>query len=124
MVLEPAVRSIVPVVRAVGARPQEREEVADRVPAADVDVCLEFVRFCYRRRRVAWPALYDEMCAVAARGTFRGMGFGDLVEHGVSFCLSDMHRLIELSERVVAEELSATDSSVAQAPMTLKAVTA
>ncbi|MER3417986.1 MAG: hypothetical protein C4343_02495, partial [Chloroflexota bacterium] len=25
----------------------------------------EFVRFCYRRRPVGWPELYDEMCAVA-----------------------------------------------------------
>ena len=34
----------------------------------------EFVRFCYRRRRVGWPELYDEMCQVAHRGAFRGMG--------------------------------------------------
>ena len=33
-----------------------------------------FVRFCYQRRRVGWPELYDEMCAVATRGLFRGMG--------------------------------------------------
>ena len=26
---------------------------------------LEFVRFCHRRKRVGWPELYDEMCAVA-----------------------------------------------------------
>jgi hypothetical protein len=112
----------VPVVRSVSARPLEREEIADRSPTPDADVCLEFVRFCYRRRRVAWPALYDEMCAVAARGTFRGMGFGDLAEHGVSFCLSDLKRLIELSELVVAEEGAVLD--VPMAPMTLKAISA
>ena len=33
-----------------------------------------FVRFCYQRRRVGWPELYDEMCAVATRGLYRGMG--------------------------------------------------
>ena len=27
----------------------------------------EFVRFCYHRRRVGWPDLYDEMCAVVLR---------------------------------------------------------
>ena len=33
---------------------------------------IEFVRFCYRRKHVGWPELYDEMCAVANRGLFRG----------------------------------------------------
>ncbi len=121
MVLEPAVRSIVPVVRSVSARPLERDEIADRIHSADADVALEFVRFCYRRRSVAWPALYDEMCAVAARGVFRGMGFGDLVEHGVSFCLSDLPRLVELSELVVAEDHAATGAA---ASTTLRAISA
>ena len=90
--------------------------------APDTDVALEFVRFCYHRRRVAWPALYDEMCAVAARGTFRGMGFGDLAEHGVSFCLSDLPRLVELSGRVVAEDVAAVDGAAAR--ITVRAVPA
>ena len=33
-----------------------------------------FVRFCYQRRRVGWPELYDEMCAVATRGPLPGDG--------------------------------------------------
>ena len=53
-------------------------------PVADPDA-VEFVRFCYRRRRVGWPELYDEMCAVAARGLFRGMGPDDLADHGIGF---------------------------------------
>jgi hypothetical protein len=65
---------------------------------------LDFVRFCYQRRRVSWPALYDEMCAVASRGHFRGMGYAELVEHGISFCLPDLPRLAALTELVVAEE--------------------
>ena len=68
------------------------------------DDALEFVRFCYRRRRVGWPALYDEMSAVAARGVFRGMGYGELAERGISFCLNDLPRLVALTERVVREE--------------------
>jgi hypothetical protein len=66
--------------------------------------CLEFVRFCYRRRRVSWPALYDEMCHVAARGAFRGMGYCELAEHGISFCLSDLPAMAALTERVMREE--------------------
>ena len=48
---------------------------------------IEFVRFCYRRRRVGWPELYDEMCAVAGRGLFRGYDADDLAGLGsVSAC--------------------------------------
>jgi hypothetical protein len=68
------------------------------------DESLEFVRFCYRRRRVGWPLLYDEMCAVAARGAYHGTGFAELAERGISFCLSDMPKLKELLDRVMAEE--------------------
>ena len=47
------------------------------------DEALDFVRFCYRRRHVAWPELYDEMCAVASRGAFHGLGYADLADHGI-----------------------------------------
>jgi hypothetical protein len=73
-------------------------------PVASDDEALEFVRFCYRRRRVAWPALYDEMSAVAARGAFRGMGYPELAEHGINFCLDNLPRLIALADRVAREE--------------------
>ena len=76
-------------------------EPAGQDHAEDV---LDFVRFCYRRRRVDWPALYDEMSAVAARGTFRGLGYGELAELGVSFCLDNLPRLAALTERVAREE--------------------
>jgi hypothetical protein len=64
------------------------------------------------------------MCAVAARGLFRGMGYVELTEHGVSFCLSDMARLVEFSERVVAEDVALSEASAGAAPMMLKAVPA
>lgn len=64
----------------------------------------EFVRFCYRRRRVGWPELYDEMCHVATRGAFRGMGHADLAELGIGFSLFDTRQLAELVTRVVGEE--------------------
>ena len=64
----------------------------------------EFVRFCYRRRRVGWPELYDEMCAVSARGAFRGMGPDELAVLGIGFSLFDMPALAVLSTRVIAEE--------------------
>jgi hypothetical protein len=65
---------------------------------------IEFVRFCYRRRRVGWPELYDEMCAVASRGLFRGYDADDLAGLGIGFSLFDMPALSILASRVVAEE--------------------
>jgi hypothetical protein len=65
---------------------------------------IEFVRFCYRRRRVGWPELYDEMCAVAGRGLFRGYDADDLAGLGIGFSLFGMPALSILASRVVAEE--------------------
>jgi hypothetical protein len=64
----------------------------------------DFVRFCYHRRRVGWPELYDEMCAVASRGLFRGYDADDLGGLGIGFSLFDMPALAVLSARIVAEE--------------------
>jgi hypothetical protein len=75
----------------------------DRSPSPDA---TEFVRFCYRRRRVGWPELYDEMCAVASRGHFRGWGTDELNAEGIAFGLFDMPSLAALVHQVVAEEHS------------------
>lgn len=74
---------------------------APRVPDPEA---VDFVRFCYRRRRVGWPELYDEMCAVAARGLFRGYDADDLGAHGVGFTLFDMPGMAVLTHRIVDEE--------------------
>jgi hypothetical protein len=66
-----------------------------------------FVRFCYQRRRVGWPELYDEMCAVATRGLFHGMGHDALAEIGVGFSLFQTPKLAQLVIRIVAEEQAA-----------------
>ena len=65
---------------------------------------VAFVRFCYRRRAVAWPELYDEMCAVAARGDYRGLGYEQLEGLGIRFVLTALPRLAEMAARVIAEE--------------------
>jgi hypothetical protein len=86
--------------------------VADvRVPApehvSNPDAeAVAFVRFCYRRRAVAWPELYDEMCAVAARGDYRGLGYEQLEGLGIRFVLTALPRLAEMAARVIAEEHS------------------
>jgi hypothetical protein len=83
--------------------PAERAE--PKGPDAGDPEAIEFVRFCYRRRRVGWPELYDEMCAVAGRGLYRGYDADDLSTIGIGFALYQMPSLAAIVQRVVAEEL-------------------
>jgi hypothetical protein len=76
-----------------------------RTPARQASAdAVEFVRFCYRRRRVGWPELYDEMCAVAGRGLYRGWSSEELGAEGIGFTLYEMPALAVLVHRIVAEE--------------------
>jgi hypothetical protein len=74
---------------------------AERAPSPEA---IEFVRFCYRRRRVGWPELYDEMCGVAGRGLFRGWGSDELSANGIGFSLFELPALAALVGQVVAED--------------------
>jgi hypothetical protein len=65
---------------------------------------VEFIRFCYARRRVGWPELYDEMCGVASRGLFRGWGPDELETHGIKFGLLEMAHLSATVADIVAED--------------------
>lgn len=65
---------------------------------------VEFIRFCYARRRVGWPELYDEMCAVASRGLFRGWGPEELAAQGIGFGLFEMPGLAARASEIVAED--------------------
>ena len=73
-------------------------------PSSPDPDAIEFVRFCYGPRRVGWPELYDEMCAVASRGLFRGLGPDDLAGLGIGFSLFDMPALAGLAAGVISEE--------------------
>ena len=83
-----------------GAEPVAPAPVSQTVPPEVID----FIRYCYQRRRIGWPELYDEMCGVAARGEFRGMDYDRLAALGVGFSLCDMARLAALAQRVVLDE--------------------
>ena len=73
-------------------------------PRAITADAVEFIRFCHARRRVGWPELYDEMCAVASRGLFRGWGPDDLEAHGIKFGLLEMAGLSTTVADIVAED--------------------
>ena len=86
---------------------------------------VEFVRFCYARRRVGWPELYDEMCAVASRGLFRGWGPDELEANGIGFGLFEMPRLAARACEIVAEDRArAKAASITSAPAALTPATA
>jgi hypothetical protein len=81
---------------------QERASSSD--PAQGEPEAIDFVRFCYRRRHVGWPELYDEMCAVAGRGLYHGYCAEDLSRIGIGFALFEMPALATIVHRVVAED--------------------
>lgn len=73
---------------------------------APSEEAVEFVRFCYERRKVGWPELYDEMCGVAGRGLFRGWGAEELAANGIGLSLFEMPALAALVSTVVTEDRS------------------
>jgi hypothetical protein len=82
---------------------QERASSSDPPPGESE--AIDFVRFCYRRRHVGWPELYDEMCAVAGRGLYHGYCAEDLSRIGIGFALFEMPALAAIVQQVVAEDL-------------------
>ena len=89
-------------------------------PAVEPEA-IDFVRFCHRRRRVGWPELYDEMCAVAGRGLYRGYGAEELSSIGIGFGLFEMPALAGLVAQVVAEDLERRRRSAAALQASLAA---
>ena len=83
---------------------------------------VEFIRFCHGRRRVGWPELYDEMCAVASRGLFRGWGPDDLEAHGIKFGLLEMAYLSTTVAEIVAEDRAKAKATPPAPPAGVPAV--
>ena len=48
----------------------------DGVPEERVaQVAIDFIAFCFERKGAEWPVLYDEMCYVAGKRLYRGLGY-------------------------------------------------
>ena len=92
-------------------------------PAVEPEA-IDFVRFCHRRRRVGWPELYDEMCAVAGRGLYRGYGAEELSSIGIGFGLFQMPALAGIVAQVVAEDVERRRRSAAAVQASLAAADA
>jgi hypothetical protein len=76
-----------------------RSGPSGELPPPDV---VAFIRYCHRRRRAAWPELYDEMYDAAARREFKGWDRADLAARGLTFSLFEMPRLAGWSRAVLA----------------------
>ncbi len=90
------------------ARPMRSDAQAHQ-PPPDI---AEFIRFCHRRRRVGWPEIYDEMCAVSARREFHGWDQDELARRGISFTLFEMPRLAGWVRLVLADTITPPEAAV------------
>ena len=84
------------------------DDLSPEMPVVVDDNALaeEFVSFCLERRGHEWPQLYDEMCRVASCRLFRGMGYRELQDHGVSLGLTNMGRLAALADALSSSRTS------------------
>jgi hypothetical protein len=70
-------------------------------------MAIDFITFCYETRdRREWPRLYDEMCYVASKRLYRGLGYDELKDAGVDLTFSGMAKLSRIS-REVTRQMSA-----------------
>jgi hypothetical protein len=71
------------------------------MPTVD-PIVRDFILFCLERQGKGWPALYDEMCWVAGRRLFRGLGYADLRQRGLSFSLANIDDTIRLVDSIIS----------------------
>ncbi len=66
-------------------------------------VVIDFIAYCFERRAVEWPQLYDEMCFVAGNRLFKGLGYEELREAGLDLTLGGMGRTSRLASEVTKQ---------------------
>jgi len=67
-------------------------------------VACDFILFCINRHNKEWPALYDEMCWVAGHRLFRGLGYTELRNVGLSLSLTNIEDTIRMVDTVTAQK--------------------
>ena len=66
-------------------------------------LAAEFIAFCVQRRSAKWPEIYDEICWVAGRRLFRGLGYAELASAGLPLGLPYIAHLRHFVEQVAAQ---------------------
>jgi len=79
------------------SRRRKGHQVAEERIAA---LAIEFIAFCFQRRSVGWPQIYDEMCYVAGNRLYKGVGYEELREAGLDFTLSGLARTSRVTTEV------------------------
>lgn len=67
------------------------------------EMAIEFTAFCYRRKQREWPRLYDEMCYVASKRLYRGLGYDELKDAGIDLTFSGMTRMARIAREVTRQ---------------------
>jgi hypothetical protein len=64
-------------------------------------IATEFARYIASRapRGTPWTSVYDEMCRVAQSRAFRGMGYSELSDAGVSLSITGLDRICQLVDK-------------------------
>ena len=65
-------------------------------------VAIEFIAFCFERRGVGWPQIYDEMCYVAGNRLYKGLGYEELSAAGIDFTLGGLGRTSRIAGEVTS----------------------
>lgn len=63
-------------------------------------LAIEFISFCFERRGVGWPQLYDEMCYVAGNRLYKGLGYDELTAAGIDFTLGGLTKTSRIAGEV------------------------
>ena len=76
-------------------------------------IASEFARYIAARapRGTPWTSVYDEMCRVARSRAFRGMGYSELLEAGVSLSITRLDHICQLVDKAWDQLASAEETS-------------
>ena len=67
------------------------------------DMAIEFIAFCYQRSQREWPRLYDEMCYVASKRLYRGLGYEELGDAGIDLTFTGMAKMSRIAREVTRQ---------------------
>ncbi len=69
-------------------------------------IASDFARYIADRapRGTPWTSVYDEMCRVARSRAFRGMGYAELLDAGVSLSITGLDKICDLVDKAWEHE--------------------
>ncbi len=67
------------------------------------DMAIDFITFCFERDRREWPRLYDDMCYVASKRLYRGLGYDELKDAGIDLTFSGVPKLSRVAKEVTRQ---------------------